>query len=89
MFCLSQFFASAAGSQLRRWEANQLDILLKGLHGEAALQIGVPYGPVMRSAPHRFKVVSTVTSEIKIFVRVVHYCVSLLQIFHFEMTLLI
>ncbi len=65
MFCLSQFFASAAGSQLRRWEANQLDILLKGLHGEAALQIGVPYGPVMRSAPHRFKVVSTVTSEIK------------------------
>lgn len=63
MFGLSKFFDSAAGVQLRRWEAKQLDLLLKGLQGNAALQVGLPYGPVLRSASHSFKVCSMSKSE--------------------------
>lgn len=64
MDCLSKFFCSAAGAQLRRWEAQQLDQLLKGTRGGTALQLGAPFGPVMRSASHSFKVFSAQQSEL-------------------------
>ena len=53
---LVDFFATAVGAQLRRWEATQADALLSLETGETALQLGVPYGQVLRSASHEIKI---------------------------------
>ncbi len=58
MTTLAQFFHTPAGAQLRRWEAMQLDRLLGHTLGEVALQLGAPFGDVLRSAPHGIKLVS-------------------------------
>ena len=54
---LANFFETAAGAQLHRWEAGQMDALMSTLTGATALQIGAPYAKCLRSAPHEFKVV--------------------------------
>ncbi|HIU85075.1 MAG TPA: class I SAM-dependent methyltransferase [Candidatus Aphodousia gallistercoris] len=63
MHALSEFFMTAAGSQLRRWELSRMDSLLSAFAGEAALQVGSPYGCVLRNAPHRQKIVGLMPGE--------------------------
>lgn len=60
---LVDFFTTAAGSQLRRWEATEADALLAHEAGETALQLGVPYGQVLRSASHEIKIYGAHANE--------------------------
>ena len=44
---------------LRRWEAAQRDALLADCLGESALQLGAPYGPLLRNASHESRTLGT------------------------------
>lgn len=41
---------------LRRWEAAQMDALLADCIGESALQLGAPYGSLLRNASHESRI---------------------------------
>lgn len=44
---------------LRRWEAAQMDALLADCLGESALQLGAPYGSLLRNASHESRILGT------------------------------
>lgn len=52
MSSFENFFSTSAGMLLRRWEAAQMDALLADCAGESALQLGAPYGSLLRNASH-------------------------------------
>ena len=53
---LQEFFETSAGMLLRRWEAAQTDALLADCAGETALQLGAPYGSLLRNASHQKRI---------------------------------
>lgn len=53
---LQDFFGTSAGMLLRRWEAAQMDALLADCAGDSALQLGAPYGSLLRNAPHESRI---------------------------------
>ena len=55
---LSKFFSTAAGLLVRRWEAAQMDALLAECSGDNALQLGAPYGSLLRNAPHESRILA-------------------------------
>ena len=60
---LSKFFTTSAGMLLRRWEAAQMDALLADCAGETALQLGAPYGSLLRNASHQNRILGVRTCE--------------------------
>ena len=52
MSSFAEFFSTSAGMLLRRWELAQMDALLAECAGETALQLGAPYGSLLRNASH-------------------------------------
>ena len=63
MQSLTDFFTTAPGLQLRRWESAQMDAFLSKTNGETALQLGAPYGSVLRNAPHGVKLLGLAANE--------------------------
>ena len=56
MSSFKDFFSTAPGMLLRRWEARQTDALLADCAGDSALQLGAPYGTLLRNAPHESRI---------------------------------
>lgn len=63
MQSLSDFFTTAPGLQLRRWESAQMDSFLSKTTGDCALQLGAPYGAVLRNAPQPVKLLGLGAKE--------------------------
>ena len=63
MRSLTDFFTTAPGLQLRRWESAQMDAFLSKTSGEVALQLGAPFGSVLRNAPHGVKLLGLAANE--------------------------
>lgn len=56
MSSLKDFFSTSPGMLLRRWEAAQVDALLADCQGDSALQLGAPYGSLLRNALHESRI---------------------------------
>lgn len=59
MNSFENFFSTSAGMLLRCWEAAQMDALLADCLGESALQLGAPYGSLLRNASHESRILGT------------------------------
>ena len=56
---LQDFFQTAPGLLLHRWEASLMDAVMPQLTGETALQVGAPYAKALRSANHAVRVAAS------------------------------
>ena len=63
MATIQDFFSTAPGMLLRRWEASQTDKLLSDCTGENALQLGAPFGTLLRNASHGSRLLGVNTVE--------------------------